>query len=127
MSYNVLILGATSAIARNTAAAFATRGDNLYLASRDMEELRRISSDLQVRYGVKVSYGLFDAAATDAHPAFFHSVLEEIHELHGADRPQYQPRDQNTQEQAGGMEWLLVEKPEYERRKDGADRSSSRV
>ena len=83
MSRNVLILGATSAIARGTAAAFAARGDNLYLASRDLEELKRIAADLQVRYGVKVSYSLFDAAATETHPAFFAGVLKEVQELTG--------------------------------------------
>ncbi len=67
----VLILGATSAIARATAAAFAARGDNLYLASRDEDELRRIAADLRLRYGVEVHYGLFDAEATDTHEAFF--------------------------------------------------------
>ena len=83
MSANVLILGATSAIARGTAAAFAARGDNLYLASRDLEELQRIAADLHVRYGVKVSYGLFDAAATDTHPVFLQTVLTEMQELNG--------------------------------------------
>ena len=71
MSEAVLILGATSAIARGTAAAFAARGDALYLASRDEEELRRIAADLRLRYGVEVQYGLFDAEATDTHEAFF--------------------------------------------------------
>lgn len=83
MSGNVLILGATSAIARGTAAAFAARGDNLYLASRDLVELKRIAADLQVRYGVKVSYSLFDAAATETHPAFFAGVLKEVQHLNG--------------------------------------------
>jgi decaprenylphospho-beta-D-erythro-pentofuranosid-2-ulose 2-reductase len=83
MSENVLILGATSAIARGTAAAFAARGDNLYLASRDLEELKRIAADLNVRYGVKVKYALFNATDTDTHPAFFQAVLKEMHELSG--------------------------------------------
>jgi len=83
MSGNVLILGATSAIARGTAAAFAARGNNLYLASRDIEELKRIAADLHVRYGVKVYYGLFDAEATATHAAFFQSVIQEMHELSG--------------------------------------------
>jgi short-subunit dehydrogenase len=83
MSGNVLILGATSAIARGTAAAFAARGDNLYLASRDLEELNRIAADLQIRYGVKVTCSLFDAAATETHPAFFADVLKEVQELTG--------------------------------------------
>ena len=83
MSGSVLILGATSAIARGTAAAFAARGDNLYLASRDTEELKRIAADLQVRYGVKVYFGPFDASATDTHPEFFKNVIKEMHELSG--------------------------------------------
>jgi decaprenylphospho-beta-D-erythro-pentofuranosid-2-ulose 2-reductase len=83
MSGNVLILGATSAIARGTAAAFAARGDNLYLASRDLQELKRIAADLHVRYGMKVHYGLFDAEATATHARFFQSVIQEMHELSG--------------------------------------------
>ncbi|MEJ1959734.1 MAG: hypothetical protein WDM70_10205 [Nitrosomonadales bacterium] len=59
MSETVLILGATSAIARATATAFAARGDALYLASRDLDELRRLAADLHVRHGVEVRYGLF--------------------------------------------------------------------
>lgn len=80
---NVLILGATSAIARGTAMAFAARGDNLYLASRDAEELQRIAADLRVRYGVTVHYSLFDAAATASHPAFFQQVLHTMQQLDG--------------------------------------------
>ena len=79
----VLILGATSAIARATAAAFAARGNDLYLASRDLDELRRIAADLRVRYGVEVRYGLFDAEATETHVEFFQSVIEEMQELSG--------------------------------------------
>jgi len=81
MSHSVLIFGATSAMARATAAAFAARGDDLYLASRDAEELRRIAADLHLRYGVTVHHGLFDAEATDTHEAFFQSVLETMPDL----------------------------------------------
>lgn len=83
MNKPVLILGATSAIARGTAAAFAKRGHALYLASRDMDELQRSAADLQLRYGVAVRYGRFDAEATDTHPAFLKHVLEEMGELDG--------------------------------------------
>jgi len=83
MSRNVLILGATSAIARGTAAAFAARGDDLYLASRDLEELKRIAADLHVRYGVKVRYGLFDATATETHVAFLMKVIKDMQALSG--------------------------------------------
>ncbi len=83
MSETVLILGATSAIARATAAAFAARGAALYLASRDLGELRRIAADLHLRHGVEVQYGLFDAEATGSHEAFFNSVVEAMPQLSG--------------------------------------------
>jgi short-subunit dehydrogenase len=83
MNEAVLVLGATSAIARATAVAFAERGDALYLASRDEEELRRIAADLRLRYGVEVHYGLFDAEATDTHEAFFNTVVAILPELSG--------------------------------------------
>ncbi|HTN94497.1 MAG TPA: SDR family oxidoreductase [Gallionella sp.] len=79
----VLILGATSAIARATAAAFAARGDVLYLASRDEDELRRIAADLRLRYGVEVHYGVFDAEATDTHELFFKAVIAAMPKLTG--------------------------------------------
>lgn len=83
MTESVLILGATSAIARATAAAFAARGGALYLASRDADELQRIAADLHLRYGVEVHHGLFDAAATETHEAFFQTVLAIMPELSG--------------------------------------------
>jgi len=83
MSETVLILGATSAIARATAATFAARGDALYLASRDLDELQRSAADLRLRYGVEVCYGLFDAEATVTHEAFLQNVLEEMPNLSG--------------------------------------------
>lgn len=79
----VLILGATSAIARATAAAFAARGDALYLASRDEDELRRIAADLRLRYGVEVHFGSFNAEVTDTHDAFFESVIAAMPNLSG--------------------------------------------
>jgi decaprenylphospho-beta-D-erythro-pentofuranosid-2-ulose 2-reductase len=83
MSEAVLILGATSAIARATAAAFAARGNALYLASRDEEELRRIAADLRLRYGVEVRYGLFDAEAVETHEMFLLSVIATMPNLSG--------------------------------------------
>ena len=83
MSERVLILGATSAIARATAAAFAARGAALYLASRDVDELQRIAADLRLRYGVEIRYGLFDAEMTESHEAFFKSVVKDMPNLSG--------------------------------------------
>ncbi|MDH4233981.1 MAG: SDR family oxidoreductase [Gallionella sp.] len=83
MSETVLILGATSAIARATAAAFAVRGASLYLASRDLGELERIAADLRLRHNVEVHFGLFDAEATGTHEAFFQTVIEKMRGLSG--------------------------------------------
>ncbi len=67
MKGGVLILGATSAIARAAAAAFAARGRSLYLAARDTDELARTASDLAIRYGVDVAFGPFDADDLPGH------------------------------------------------------------
>jgi len=83
MSEAVLILGATSAIARATAAAFAAKGKPIYLAARDLDELRRSAADLHLRYGVEVRYGLFDAEQTETHAAFLQSVIDEMQGLRG--------------------------------------------
>jgi decaprenylphospho-beta-D-erythro-pentofuranosid-2-ulose 2-reductase len=83
MNKPVLILGATSAIARGTAAAFAQRGHALYLASRDLDELQRSAADLHIRYGVEVRYGLFDAEAIDTHADFLRKVIAEMQGLEG--------------------------------------------
>ena len=79
----VLILGATSAIARATAAAFAARGAALYLASRDLDELQRIAADLQLRHGVAVHFGLFNAEAIETHEAFMREVIKEMPDISG--------------------------------------------
>ena len=83
MSETVLILGATSAIARATAVAFAARGAALYLASRDLDELERIAADLRLRHDVEVCYGVFDAEAVETHEVFFRSVIETMHGISG--------------------------------------------
>lgn len=80
---SVLILGATSAIARASAAAFAAQGYGLVLASRDAAELERDASDLRIRFEVPVSWATFDARNPGAHKAFLDGVLEQVDELTG--------------------------------------------
>lgn len=60
MARNILILGATSGIARGIAHAFAKKGDNLYLAGRDEFELVRMADDIKIRYNIKVDVLKFD-------------------------------------------------------------------
>ena len=49
MSRTVLILGATSAIAEQTARCFAAEGDRILLGARDPRRLETIADDLRVR------------------------------------------------------------------------------
>ena len=50
MSENVLILGATSGIAKELSRVLAERGCSLVLAGRDREELEKSAADLRLRY-----------------------------------------------------------------------------
>ncbi|HSA59928.1 MAG TPA: SDR family NAD(P)-dependent oxidoreductase, partial [bacterium] len=45
----MLIIGATSAIARETARLFAADGDALFLVARDPEKLTAVANDLKAR------------------------------------------------------------------------------
>lgn len=79
----ILILGGTSSIARAVAIVFAEKGYPLYLASRDEEELQRISCDLEIRYRVKVSYGFFDITHFSGHRHFLQQVIQTMDGLEG--------------------------------------------
>lgn len=67
----VVILGATSAIARAAAIDLGRRGYDLILASRDTEENQALASDVGVRTGADVAAFPFEAADVSTHPAFF--------------------------------------------------------
>ena len=67
----LLVLGATSDIARATARAFAFGGWNLCLAGRNMEQLHAIAADLSVRSGCDVQVAFFDACQPDVAEAFW--------------------------------------------------------
>jgi len=83
MSETVLILGATSGIARGAAIALAQRGHNLILAGRDELELQRIASDLTIRYGITVHVRLLDISDLDAQEEFVQSLLHKGEILSG--------------------------------------------
>lgn len=67
----VLILGATSGIARAVALEWARRGADLVLAGRDAEELEILASDARIRCGVRVDIVAFEARDFNAHPEFW--------------------------------------------------------
>ncbi|HSG82370.1 MAG TPA: SDR family oxidoreductase [Gemmatimonadota bacterium] len=72
----VLIIGASSLIARAAALAFARDGYDLILAGTPGEELDHVTADARVRGGVRVESLPFDARQTDAHQAFVESAAE---------------------------------------------------
>ena len=70
---NVLIIGATSAIAEATARRYAARGARLFLVARDATRLADIATDLHVRGAVDVGHTTLDVNRLDAHA----SVLDQ--------------------------------------------------
>ncbi|OOG51076.1 SDR family oxidoreductase [Rhodanobacter sp. C01] len=64
---NVLIIGATSAIAEATARCYAARGARLFLIARDAARLADIAADLRVRGAVGVDHATLDVTRLDAH------------------------------------------------------------
>jgi short-subunit dehydrogenase len=63
----VLVIGATSPIARCVAVEFAKRGHDLLLTGRDPYELGAVASDLSLRYGIEAHPVVFDALDFAAH------------------------------------------------------------
>jgi decaprenylphospho-beta-D-erythro-pentofuranosid-2-ulose 2-reductase len=65
---NIVIFGATSAIAQAVAKVYANRRASLFLIGRDAEKLAVITADLQVRGAAKASYAVSDLRQTGHHP-----------------------------------------------------------
>lgn len=79
----VLILGATSPIARALALHFARDGAALYLAARDLAEAERIARDLHVRAGGAAYACAFDAADFASHDTFVRKTIDALGGLDG--------------------------------------------
>lgn len=69
----ILILGATSGIARACALEWARRGADLVLAGRDAQELEILANDARLRYGHRAETRQFEAQKYDSHPEFWQS------------------------------------------------------
>lgn len=65
----VLIVGATSAIAAETARAYAARGARLFLVGRDAARLASIAEDLRARGASQVQTAVLDVLEYDRHAA----------------------------------------------------------
>ncbi len=80
---HVLILGATSSIARAIASEFAREGATLFLGGRDLSELKHMAADLEIRYGISVHCGRVDAVDFAAHEDFLENAIRTLGEIHG--------------------------------------------
>jgi decaprenylphospho-beta-D-erythro-pentofuranosid-2-ulose 2-reductase len=77
---NVLIVGATSAIAEASARLWAAEGAHLYLVARNQEKLQLAAKDLTVR-GAHVQCAEFDALDVDRHAEILERVFREMGRL----------------------------------------------
>lgn len=75
---SVLILGATSPIARAVADEYARAGQTVFVAARDEEEAGRIAADVAIRHDTTTDSGSFDALALDEHDAFIADVESRV-------------------------------------------------
>ena len=70
---NILIIGATSAIAEATARLFAQQGARFYLLARNNQRLENIATDLKIRGASCVEHQVFDVNDVSGH----HDLLEK--------------------------------------------------
>ncbi len=79
----LMIIGATSAIALETARIFAARSSILYLVARNGEKLAIICDDLKLRGAVEVYSKVLDINETGQHPALIEEAKEAMQKLDG--------------------------------------------
>lgn len=103
---NVILCGATSAVAEALGRRLAARGWRLHLLGRDLRRLESLAADLRVRGAAAVSCGFIDAAEIASIPAAFASAIAALPEpldgmvvCHGllADETERLPRPEELQ------------------------------
>jgi decaprenylphospho-beta-D-erythro-pentofuranosid-2-ulose 2-reductase len=103
---NVMIIGATSAIASEVAREFAKEGASLFLFARNEVRLENLANDLRVRGALAVHTAIFDAHDIPSHERRLEHALEILPDLdavliaHGdlPDQPDCQKTYQKTEE-----------------------------
>jgi short-subunit dehydrogenase len=70
----VLILGATSDIGFAIAKKFASEKHAIQLAARNIDQLKPLQSDIEIRYNVTCSIHSFDATSFETHALFYKSL-----------------------------------------------------
>jgi short-subunit dehydrogenase len=79
----VLILGASSPIARGLALRFAQDGASLYLAAREADDAARTACDISVRTGATACAGTFQALDFASHEEVIRRAADALDGLNG--------------------------------------------
>lgn len=78
MVKNIIIIGATSAIAEATARLYAQRGDKLYLIARNEERLSSMADDLKIRGAASADFRLLDVNNFNMHEEVINGAFEVL-------------------------------------------------
>ena len=84
MTENWIILGATSSMARAFARAVSERGDSIFLAGRDMEDIRRTAIDCTQRGARMAEAVAFDARKPDGFAAIIARLERQEGQINAA-------------------------------------------
>ena len=80
----IVILGATSAMATETARLFAQEGAELFLAARNQEKLTRLADDLRARGATAVHSATFEAHDLGSHQQVMERARSALGEIDAA-------------------------------------------
>lgn len=75
---NILIIGATSAIAQEFISLGLAKGDHLFLVARNSDNLRVLVQDFQIRYGERVPFLIADLNDFAGHEMILSAALKEL-------------------------------------------------
>lgn len=78
MSQNILIIGASSAIAEAVARHYAPAGASFFLAGRNREKLDAIASDLSARGAAQATPYILDLNESSAHTRMIEAAWQEL-------------------------------------------------
>ena len=80
----IVIIGATSAVATETARWFAVEGADLFIAGRTQEKLERLAQDLRIRGAASVHTGIFNARDLASHDQLLEQAFHQLGEIDAA-------------------------------------------
>lgn len=78
MNKNILVIGATSAIAQATIRLYAEQKDTLYLLGRNSEQLEAIAADAKIRGADQALFETFDVNQFDSHETVIKNVFDQF-------------------------------------------------